>query len=126
LMALRSRPDVSDLQWLAGTSTALYRDRSQPNARILAAQLSGQPEVAYAEPNYLQHVDAVPNDPSYSTRQWNFSAINMPGAWDISPGGSSSIVVAIIDSGVTAVTTQNLVVKTWDNKAIVTTSVPIG
>jgi serine protease len=126
LMALRSRPDVSDLRWMAGTSTAVYRDRTQPDARILAEQLAGQPEVAYAEPNYLRHIDAVPNDPSYATRQWNFSAINMPGAWDISPGGSSSTVIAVVDTGVTSVNTQNLSVKTWDGSKIVTTSAPIG
>lgn len=126
LMALRSRPDVSALRWIAGTSTALYRDGTQPDARILAAQLSEQPEVAYAEPNYLRHIDAVPNDPSYGPRQWNFSAINMPGAWDISAGGSSSTIVAVVDTGVTSVSTQNLSVKTWDGTKIVSTSAAIG
>lgn len=126
LMALRSRPDVSALQWMAGTSTAVYRDATQPDARILAEQLAEQPEVAYAEPNYLQHIHAVPNDPSYSSRQWNFSAINMPGAWDISGGGSSSVIVAIIDTGVTAVPLQNLSVKTWNGTAIVSTTAAIG
>jgi len=124
LMALRSRPSTSDLQWVG--STALYRDRTQPNARILAAQLSEQPEVAYAEPNYLLHTQLMPNDPSYSTRQWNFAAINMSGAWDISPGGSNSTIVAIVDSGVTVVPTQSIAVKTWSGSAIVPTQVPLG
>jgi serine protease len=126
LTALRSRPDVSALQWMAGTSTALYRDRTQPNARILAEQLTEQPEVAYAEPNYLMHVHAVPNDPSYSSRQWNFSAINMPGAWDISAGGSSSTIVAIVDTGVTTSTVHNLTVKTWDGTKIVDAFPPVA
>ena len=126
LTALRSRPDVSALQWLAGTTSALYRDRQQPNARILAEQLSEQPEVAYAEPNYVMHVHAVPNDPSYSLRQWNFSAINMPGAWDISPGGSNSTIVAIVDTGVTTSPLFNLSVKTWDGTKIVSASPPVA
>ena len=124
LMSLRSRPSTSDLQWVG--STALYRDLTQPNARILAAQLSEQPEVAYAEPNYLLHMQLVPNDPSYSTRQWNFAAINMAGAWDISPGGSNSTIVAIVDSGVTVVPTQSLSVKTWNGTAIVSTLAPVA
>ena len=85
-MALRSRPDVGQMQWIG--DVALLRDASQPNARILAEQLSSQPEVEYAEPNYLRQLHAMPNDPSYS-RQWNFSGINMPGAWDITAAAAA-------------------------------------
>jgi serine protease len=41
----------------------------------------------------------VPNDPLYS-EQWNFPAIDMEHAWDLNPGATSSIVVAVLDSGV--------------------------
>lgn len=60
--------------------------------------------VEYAEPNYVVRSLWTPNDP-YFTRnstqdyQWNLRTINMPAAWDISQGGSSSVKVAVIDSG---------------------------
>jgi len=123
LMALRSRPDVDQIQWIG--SVALLRDASQPNGRILAEQLSSQPEVEYAEPNYLRKVHSTPNDPSY-TRQWNFNGINMPGAWDIAPGGTSEVIVAVVDTGVTVVPPQNLNAQTWNGSAIVTTSAPVA
>jgi serine protease len=123
LLALRSRPDAGQLEWIG--DVALLRDASQPNARILAEQLSSQPEVAYAEPNYLRHVHTVPNDPGYS-RQWNFGAIGLPTSWDISPGGTSEVIVAVVDTGVTAVTPQTMAVKTWNGSAIVNFSPQVG
>src|SRR5688500_19325183 len=39
-----------------------------------------------------------PNDPFYSL-QWNFPAIDMERAWDINPGASASVTVAVLDSG---------------------------
>ena len=45
------------------------------------------------------HPMFVPNDPLYS-QQWNFPAIDMERAWDMNPGATSSIVVAVLDSGV--------------------------
>ena len=54
LMALRSRPDVGQMKWIG--NVAWLRDASQPDARILAEQLSSQPEVEYAEPNYIRRL----------------------------------------------------------------------
>src|SRR5262249_35673602 len=84
---------------------------------ILAAQLMTQPEVAYAEPNYLYHVHGPPNDPGFSSRQWNFTALDLPRAWDISPGGSPDIIVAVVDTGVTTVN-QSFGFPTWNGTAI--------
>jgi len=57
------------------------------------------PLVEYAEPNYIRHARWAPNDPYYSD-QWHFSQINMSSAWDIEQGGGSSVIVAVLDSGV--------------------------
>jgi len=62
------------------------------------------PDVEYAEPNYIDHITWSPDDPGYSL-QWHFDQINLEAAWDLdttSPnyGGDSSIVVAVIDTGV--------------------------
>jgi serine protease len=57
-------------------------------------------DVEYAEPTYFDHIAFTPNDPSYSS-QWNFTMIGMPNAWDKVPSrGSTSVVVAVQDSGV--------------------------
>ena len=65
-----------------------------------AAQiLDAQPDVEYAQARYRVHPAFVPNDPLYS-QQWNYPAIDMERAWDINPGATSSIIVAVLDSGV--------------------------
>jgi serine protease len=140
LSALRSRPGVDDLQWLG--DIAILRDDRQPNAHVLAQQLAEQPEVLYAEPNYIARnpgsrpgasepfrtgprISATPNDPDYGTRQWNFGAIDVPRAWDITPGGSPDLIVAVVDTGLNTVT-QNLVVPLWTGTQIAAFSLPFG
>lgn len=63
-----------------------------------AAAMRARPDVEYAQPRYLNHAMARPNDTLYGN-QWNFSAIDMERAWDIQPGASSNIIVAVLDSG---------------------------
>jgi len=70
--------------------------------QAIAAQLMALPEVQYAEPDQILYPDLTPNDPQY-TNQWNYFeawGIDLPAAWDITTG-SSSIVVADIDTGIT-------------------------
>ena len=70
---------------------------------------SQQPEVEYAEPNYIVYADATPNDPMFGSL-WGLhntgqtggtpdADIDAPEAWDITTG-SEEIVVASIDTGV--------------------------
>ena len=64
-----------------------------------AQRLSAQPDVEYAQARYLVRPMAFrPNDPLYSL-QWNYPLLDMERAWDINPGASSSVVVAILDTG---------------------------
>jgi serine protease len=123
LMALRSRPAVSDLKWSG--DVAVLTDASQPDATVLSAQLKEQPEVQYAEPNYIRHVSATPNDPSFSSRQWNFQALDLPRAWDISPGGSRNVTVAVLDTGMTTVT-SSFSARTWNGIGFQTIVVPFA
>ena len=64
-----------------------------------AATLARQPDVEFAQARYKIHPMFVPNDPLYA-QQWNFPQIDMEHAWDLNPGATSSIVVAVLDSGV--------------------------
>ncbi len=61
--------------------------------------------VDYAEPDALMQTLATPNDPRYP-EQWHYFApvagsygVNLPAAWDITTG-ATSIVVAVIDTGI--------------------------
>ena len=116
LTTLRSQPSRDDLRWVG--DVAVLVDATQPDSQMLAAQLSAQPEVLYAEPNYLYHVtprpesaeraitsdvrtNLIPSDPDYSLLQWNFSALRMDAAWNINPGGDPNLIVAIVDTGIT-------------------------
>lgn len=70
---------------------------SDPEA--VAAELSERPEVEYAQARYFNHAMFRPNDELYPL-QWNLPALDMERAWDINPGASSSVTVAVLDGGV--------------------------
>jgi serine protease len=139
LMSLRSRPSVDTLRWVG--DVAVVTDPTQPDATILAGQLASQPEVAYAEPNYLDRVAPrsemaerplmtgvrtalVPSDPDFPL-QWNFTAIGMPDAWTINPGGNPNLIVAVVDTGVTTVN-QTFAFPLWTGGAFQTFNIPYG
>ena len=64
-----------------------------------AATLAERADVEYAQARYLNHAMFRPNDQFYSL-QWNLPAIDMERAWDINPGATTSVTVAVLDSGV--------------------------
>ncbi len=86
------RPAWADFELMTVADTA------DPEA--IAATLAARADVEYAQPRYLNHAMFTPNDPLYATWQWNFPALDMERAWDINPGASSAVTVAVLDSGV--------------------------
>jgi serine protease len=68
------------------------------DAEAMAAAMRLRADVEFAQPRYRNYAMVRPNDPLYAN-QWNFPAIDMERAWDIQPGSSSEIVVAVLDSG---------------------------
>jgi thermitase len=68
------------------------------NLHRAARALERDPKVEWAQPNVYQHGAALPNDPLYG-QQWSLPAIGAPAAWDHTTG-SSSVRVAIVDSGI--------------------------
>lgn len=57
------------------------------------------PNVEYAEPNYIRKAFLIPNDPQYPANQWGIDKIQAPQAWDTETG-KVSVVIAILDTGV--------------------------
>ena len=155
LDAVSSRPNADGLEW--HSEVALLRDASQPDAHQLAAQLSAQPEVEYAEPNYIARVrplekelalggspaspppassiqfrraaafrtTGTPSDTDFGVYQWNFNLISMPAAWDVAPGGSADLIVAVVDTGIT-VAAQTMTFPLWTGSAIQSVQMPFA
>jgi thermitase len=65
-------------------------------ARVAA--YSRNPNVEYAEPNYIAYAIGTPNDP-YFGNQWGMTKIQAPDAWDVTTG-SSGVKIAILDTGI--------------------------
>jgi serine protease len=140
LSALRSRPRAGDLRWIG--NVARHRDALETDAVLMAAQLARQPEVEFAQPNYIRRTPArvldrvrelrsgastsgVPNDPDYRDLQWNFSLLDMPAAWDINPGGNSTIIVAVVDTGLTTTDTTRTQAL-WTGQQFETVTMPFA
>jgi thermitase len=66
-------------------------------AEALAAYRAS-PTVRYAELDYVNHFDEVPNDPLFG-QQWGMTQIQAPAAWNVTHG-SAARSVAILDSGI--------------------------
>jgi len=79
--------------------------------------LSNDPNVAYAEPDYIYTISVLPNDSMFS-QQWGLNNngnndIDAPEAWDITTG-SNQVIIAVIDSGVDY-THPDLQANIWTN-----------
>ncbi len=67
------------------------------------------PCIRYAEPNLRGTLTYVPSDPLFAQQQADFSVIGVEEAWEaqilqgFGPGGSPSVRIAVIDSGVESV-----------------------
>ena len=79
----------------------IVRIDNDDDAEIAAMALRYESAVEYAQPAYRMHPTLVPNDPIYVRGdQWNLPLIGLEKAWDIQPAAGSSIVVAVLDTGV--------------------------
>ena len=93
---------------------SIYRfEYSAPfDAAVVARAFASDPNIEYAEPIFIQHVHAEPNDPLYP-QQWYLQAVKAAEGWDIEQG-DSQVILAIIDSGVDT-DHPDLLSKIWVN-----------
>src|SRR3989475_5352069 len=104
--------EVDESEWVGGTGL-LRLQSSRKNAGSLVSEVSARSDVQYAEPNYIVHTTAIPNDPRFgelwglqNTGQIIQASVGVPGAdikataaWDISTGSRAN-VAAVIDTGI--------------------------
>ena len=80
--------------------TKVYKLKVPDDQDILsmAEEYNNDPNVEYAEPNYIAHAYAIPND-EYYYDQWAHQNMQSELAWDIETG-KPDVVIAIVDTGV--------------------------
>jgi len=80
------------------------------------AALKAEPDVLYAEPNYVLHLDLTPNDPRFTSGElYGLTKIGAPTAWNTTTG-NSSVVVGVVDEGIDK-THPDLAANIWTNPA---------
>ena len=114
------KPDVGAMVTMNGQQqavpdlTQIYKLRFPAQNDVLATVKAFQadPNVEYAEPNYIAHLTDTPNDPGYS-QQWGMLAVHAEEAWAITKG-SPAVTIAILDTGVD-LNHPDLAGKIWMN-----------
>lgn len=101
--ARRSTDSVTDVRPMSGAAYVVKFDTTfvGETAEALAERVRAQPEVDYAEPDYLLHRLSAPTDPLYP-RQWAYrdgvGAARFEAAWETTTG-PSGLVIAVVDTG---------------------------
>jgi subtilisin family serine protease len=104
--------DVDEAQPSGGAGVIRFHSRSKGTAALLS-QLSARADVVYAEPNYVVHAIAIPNDPQFGQlwglRNTGQTILGVPGtpgadisatlAWDVSTGSRAN-VATVVDTGI--------------------------
>jgi subtilisin family serine protease len=94
--------------------------RLAPGRSVQAAlaELRGNPEIEYAQPNYVYRLDTAPgppNDPRWlDDSLWGMQKIAAQPAWQAFGGGNGTVIIADIDTGV-MYTHPDLAANMWHN-----------
>ena len=106
--------DFEGSKLIPGLRVARVTDGGDTLSAVAALRL--QPDVLYAEPNYIVHAAITPNDQHFvDGGQPNMTTIGAPQAWNTQTG-SSSIVVGVLDQGIDT-NHQDLQANIWTNPA---------
>jgi len=126
--------EVDESEWVGGTGLLRLHSVSK-NVASLVRELSARPDIKYAEPNYIVHATAIPNDPRFG-ELWGLqntgqtirgflgisgADIGATAAWDISTGSRAN-VAAVIDTGIDY-THPDLAANVWSAPATFTVTI---
>ncbi|MFW6021986.1 MAG: S8 family peptidase [Halanaerobiaceae bacterium] len=79
-------------------SENMYKIKINNENNKLISSLQENPVIEYIEPEYLVHIQNIPDDPLYK-KQWNLQMLNMESTWKNIQGGSD-VIVAVLDTGI--------------------------
>jgi serine protease len=122
LRVLRSSANGSNGQWIGDVLHLTHLGAEEPLGA--AAAVARQPEVEFAEPNYIYHLQSIPNDPGFRD-QWNLDQINMPRAWEMNVSAGKDVVVGVLDSGLTTID-GTFGFRLWTGFAFATFGIPFA
>lgn len=80
----------------------------------VAASISKLPEVEYAEPLYIHHINEIPNDTLINEQLVYYNVIEVPAAWEVFKGEEGDALIAIVDGG-TDIRHPDLADNIWSN-----------
>jgi len=117
MSALHSRHGANKIKEFPGLRLQHMRLKKGMSVEEAVKKYMADPNVEYAEPNYIVTAQGVPNDPRFSELWGLYSTsgvdISGPEAWNMTTG-SGQMVAAIIDTGVDY-THEDLTANMWVN-----------
>ena len=107
--SIRTKHNLDKLKEISLTNLTVYKLKEPKNKNKILDELKKDPDVEYAEPDYLLKLNVVPDDPSFqglwglnNTGQTSGTAncdIDAPEAWAYTTG-NEDVIVGVIDTGV--------------------------
>lgn len=92
---------VDEVVYRFKNDTERFRVKKVPDVAEAIEALKKNPNIEYAEPNYIATISSVPND-TYYPLQWNMrdakGGVYAESAWNVASG--TGVTVAVIDTGV--------------------------
>jgi len=101
--ALSAKYSITTLSSVFNTTNVRFQNYykvvfdSSFDVKTVVEDFKTQSGVEIAEPNYIFHTSAAPNDVLFN-KQWALTKIQATQAWDINTG-NSSVVIGIVDTG---------------------------
>jgi subtilisin family serine protease len=126
LVGFQAGTDAAQARAIVASVGAIERDvigagthvLTVPDGKVQATidALQRNPNVRYAEPDYLVQAEMTPND-SYYNKLWAMPKISANTAWDVTTG-SKDVVVGVVDTGIDY-THPDIAANAWSNSGAI-------
>jgi thermitase len=97
--AINKANNVEEKDFIPGINIHVLSAPRGKSAQAMIQMYQKNPNIDFAEPNYIAHVQLTPNDPYFNNWQKGLQRMDAHLAWDITTG-SSDIIIAVLDTGV--------------------------